>query len=139
MAVTADASVRVAEHMLADAYELVLAGWCQGAGAKDAYERPIEPSSAFARSWSAPGALARVYTRATTDLDGNLDAFQRANLALAAVVHAVPQEWNDVEGRTIREVLDALAHAVQLLGEPEYVDDVESLDAVRESPSRSRG
>jgi hypothetical protein len=129
MAVTANASLRVAEQMLAEAYELVLAGWCQGAAGRDAYERPIEPSSAFARSWSAPGALARVYTRATTELDGDLDAFQRANLALAAVVRAVPQEWNDVEGRTIREVLDALAHAVQLLGEPEDVDDVNSFAA----------
>jgi hypothetical protein len=136
---TAGASLRAAEQMLADAYELVLAGWCQGAAARDAYERPIEPSSAFARFWSAPGALARVYTRATTELDGDLDAFQRANLALAAVVRAVPQEWNDVEGRTIREVLDALAHAVQLLGEPEDVDDVDAFAAVRESPSRSRG
>jgi hypothetical protein len=124
MAARAGESVRIAEQMLADAYELVLAGWCRGAGARDAYGRPIEPSSAFARSWSAPGALARVYMRATTDLDGDLDAFQRANLALAAVVGAVPQEWNDIEGRTIREVLDALAQAVQLLGEPENVDEV---------------
>ena len=58
--------VSTAESMLAEAYELVLSGWCQGAAAQDAEGRSIEPSSAFARRWSAPGARARRRSRRPT-------------------------------------------------------------------------
>jgi hypothetical protein len=105
--------VATAESMLADAYELVLSGWCQGASAQDEGGRSIEPSSAFARRWSAPGALERVWRRTE---DGNgvaLEAYERASLALAAAVRDVPQRWNDVAERRLDEVLDALALAVQ--------------------------
>jgi hypothetical protein len=105
--------VATAESMLADAYELVLSGWCQGASAQDEGGRSIEPSSAFARRWSAPGALERVWRRTE---DGNgvaLEAYERASLALAAAVRDVPQRWNDVSERRLDEVLDALALAVQ--------------------------
>jgi hypothetical protein len=99
--------------MLADAYELVLSGWCQGASAQDEGGRSIEPSSAFARRWSAPGALERVWRR-TEDGDGvALEAYERASLALAAAVRDVPQRWNDIAERRLDEVLDALALAVQ--------------------------
>jgi hypothetical protein len=101
----------LAEEMLADAYELVLNGWCQGASAKDEHKQPTEPSSAFARQWSAPGALTRVWQRSSDPFGPALEAFQAANLALASVVHAVPQVWNDAEDRTQRQVLDALALA----------------------------
>lgn len=101
----------LAEEMLADAYELVLSGWCQGASATDEFRRPTEPASAFARRWSAPGALTRVWQRCSDPFGPALEAFQTANLALAAVVHAVPQEWNDAEDRTQWQVLDAIALA----------------------------
>jgi hypothetical protein len=103
----------LAEQMLSEAYELILSGWCQGASAQDELGRPIEPSSAFARRWSAAGALERVWKRLPMDGDVVPNAFERANLALAAVVKDVPQRWNDVPGRTRAEVLDALedAHA----------------------------
>jgi hypothetical protein len=105
--------VVTAENMLADAYELVLSGWCQGASAQDEEGRSIEPSSAFARRWSAPGALERLWRRAD-DRGGNvLEAYQRASLALAAAVRDVPQRWNDVAERRLDEVLDALALAIQ--------------------------
>ena len=103
----------LAEEMLADAYDLVLSGWCQGASARDEYKRPTEPSSAFARQWSAPGALTRVWQRSSDPFGPALEAFQAANLALASVVHAVPQVWNDAEDRTQWQVLDALALAAQ--------------------------
>jgi hypothetical protein len=125
MAAQLDQVEATAERMLVDAYELVYSGWCQGAAARDAYGREIEPTSAFARSWSGPGALTRVWTRADEPFEVALSAFQRANLALAAAVRAEPQAWNDAESRTVREVLDALAEAVQELdGEPKRVDDV---------------
>jgi hypothetical protein len=103
----------LAEEMLADAYELVLSGWCQGASARDEYNQPTEPSSAFARKWSAPGALTRVWQRSSDPFGPALEAFQAANLALASVVRAVPQAWNDAEDRTQWQVLDALALAAQ--------------------------
>jgi hypothetical protein len=107
--------VATAESMLADAYELVLSGWCQGASAQDEGGRCVEPSSVFARRWSAPGALERIWRRAVDGEDVVLEAYQRASLALAAVVQDVPQRWNDVAGRRLDEVLDALGLAVQYL------------------------
>jgi hypothetical protein len=103
----------LAEEMLADAYELVLSGWCQGASARDEFRQPTEPSSAVARQWSAPGALTRVWQRNRDPFGPALEAFQVANIALAGVVHAVPQEWNDAEERTQRQVLDAIALAAR--------------------------
>jgi hypothetical protein len=105
----------LAERMLADAYELVLSGWCQGSGAQDEMGRPIEPSSAFARRWSAAGALERAWRRGFDDRDAALDAFERANLALAAAVKDVPQKWNDAAGRTSDRVLEALLDALNLV------------------------
>ena len=87
--------VRTAERMLADAYELVLSGWCQGDTAQDAEHRRIEPSSAFARRWSAPGALERIWRRSDDRNGGALEAYERASLALAATVRDVPQHWNN--------------------------------------------
>lgn len=107
--------VASAESMLSDAYELVLSGWCQGTAAEDEAGRAIEPSSAFARRWSAPGALERVWRRAPGDADVALEAYGRACLALAATVHDAPQRWNDAAERRLDEVLDALATAVEQL------------------------
>jgi hypothetical protein len=107
--------VSAAERMLADAYELLLSGWCQGEAARDEAGRGIEPSSAFARRWSAAGALERVWRR-DDDLDGRaLDAYERASLALSAAVHDVPQRWNDAVGRRLDEVLEGIASAVSLV------------------------
>jgi hypothetical protein len=105
----------LAGEMLASAYELVLGGWCQGMSAGDELGRAIEPSSAFARSWSAPGALERVWRRALAGGDLVLVAFERANLALTEAVKDVPQRWNDAAERTKEEVLDALLNAAALL------------------------
>lgn len=117
----ARAEIAAAEEMLAEAYELVVAGWCQGTPARDASGRPVDPASVFAREWSAPGALERVWRRAGDGEIAGLDAFERANLALAAAVHAVPQEWNDEPERHQSQVLDALAEAIFLLA----IDDAE--------------
>jgi hypothetical protein len=107
----------LAQRMLADAYELVMSGWCQGTSAQDEMGRAIEPSSAFARCWSVPGALERVWRRAVDDGDLALEAFERANLALAAAVKDVPQRWNDAVGRTSEDALEAFEEAIRLVGE----------------------
>jgi hypothetical protein len=128
-----------AEQMLADAYELVLSGWCQGSSAQDEMGRVIEPSSAFARRWSAPGALERVWRRTLEDSDLALEAFERANLALAAAVHDVPAHWNDNAGRSRTEVLKAFRRAQRLLrveeNAPSLVDDLlDDLDRYESIP-----
>ena len=105
----------LAERMLFDAHELIVSGWCQGAGAVDELGRPIEHSSAFARRWSLAGALERVWRRSGGDQDEALEAFERANLALAAAVKDVPQRWNDQPGRRHEDVLSAVDRAHRFL------------------------
>jgi hypothetical protein len=106
------------EELLELAYEFVREGWCQGAAARDACGRPVSPSSAFATRWSAPGALERAWARHDDRFGLALDAFERANLALAGATGEVPQAWNDADGRTLQEVLDVLAEAVHLVAGP---------------------
>jgi hypothetical protein len=106
----------VVEDMLSLAHALVREGWCQGAAARDASERPVAPESSFACRWSAAGALERVWARHEDRFGLGLAAFERANLALVSVVGEPPQTWNDVDGRTLTEVLDALAEAARLVG-----------------------
>jgi hypothetical protein len=122
----------LAEQMLASAYELILGGWCQGMSAQDELGRAIEPSSAFARSWSAPGALERVWRRMPLGYEGALPAFERANLALSAAIHDVPQRWNDAVDRTKEQVLAALLQASEFVSaleeaslEADLLDDLE--------------
>jgi hypothetical protein len=131
----------LAEQMLSDACELVLSGWCQGTGAQDEMGRTIEPSSAFARRWSVAGALERVWRRTLDGDDVALEAFERANLALAAAVKDAPQRWNDAPERTRAEALDALLEAPRFLlaaarGQDGLVDDLlDDLDRYQEIPS----
>jgi hypothetical protein len=130
----------LAERMLSDACELVMSGWCQGTSAQDEMGRAIEPSSAFARSWSAGGALERVWRRALVEEDVSLEAFERANLALAAVVKDAPQRWNDAPERTHAQVLEALIAAPKFLqaarGQHSLVDDLlDDLDRYEDIPA----
>jgi hypothetical protein len=131
----------LAEQMLSDACELVLSGWCQGTGAEDEMGRAIESSSAFARRWSVAGALERVWRRALDGDDVALEAFERANLALAAAVKDAPQRWNDAPERTRAQALDALLEAPRFLlaaarGPDGLVDDLlDDLDRYQEIPS----
>jgi hypothetical protein len=131
----------LAERMLSDACELVMSGWCQGMSAQDEMGRAIEPSSAFARSWSAAGALERVWRRTLVGDDVSLEAFERANLALAAAVKDAPQRWNDAPERTRAQVLEALIEAPRFLSAGtraphSLVDDLlDDLDRYQDSPA----
>lgn len=119
MTMAATSGTALVEEMLSLAHGLVRDGWCQGHAAVDAAGRPVEPTSAFACKWSAPGALERVWARHEDRYGDALDAYKRANLALAGAVSGIPQVWNDEEGRTVLEVLDALAEAIRLvMGSP---------------------
>jgi hypothetical protein len=128
-----------AREMLADAFELVQSGWCQGMSAQDEMGRAIEPSSAFARAWSANGALERVWRRAALDDELALEAYERASLALAAAVGDVPARWNDAADCTKEQVLDALSLATRFVDtdseaalEADLLDD---LDRYQEIPT----
>ncbi len=129
----------LAEQMLADAYDLVRSGWCQGLSAQDELGRAIEPSSAFARRWSMVGALERVWRRASGDYAVALEGFERANLALAAAVKDVPERWNDEAGRSKEEILGALLDArrfVQVDPEASLVEDLlDDLDRYEDLPA----
>jgi hypothetical protein len=131
----------LAEQMLADAYDLALSGWCQGDSAQDEMGRAIEPSSAFARSWSLTGALERVWRRASDDDEVVLQGFERANLALAAAVKDVPERWNDAADRAKGQVLEALLQArqfVQVDAEESLLEDLlDDLDGYRDVPAFS--
>jgi hypothetical protein len=107
--------VALAGAMLAEAYDDVLSGWCQGAAAVDERGRPTEPASPLARKWSAIGALERAWQRSLADPIDARAAFERARLALTAAVNDVPQSWNDRPKRHHSEVLSALAEALQLV------------------------
>jgi hypothetical protein len=117
-----DAETALVEELLVLAHEFVCEGWCQGSPAQDACDRPVSPASAFACRWSASGALERAWVRHDDRFGLGLDAFGRANLALTAVTGDVPQAWNDAPGRTLPEVLDALAEAIQLVVGPPELD-----------------
>jgi hypothetical protein len=103
------------EDLLTVAHALVREGWCQGAAARDARDRPVAPDSAYACRWSAAGALERGWATHEDRFGLGLAAFERANLAIVSVVGDAPQVWNDLEGRTVIEVLDALANAARLV------------------------
>jgi hypothetical protein len=115
----------LAERLLSEAYEFVLSGWCQDADAVDECMRAIEPASAFARRWSAAGALERAWQRSSEPADLAADAHETALLALVAVIRADPAAWNDREGRRQSEVLDALAEALHRLAGAGIVDDLD--------------
>lgn len=112
--------VELAETWLAGAYELVVEGWCQGHEACDSLGRAVAPESLRARSWSATGALTRVWRRsAEADEVVGLEAFARANLALTTATRALPGTWNDDPARRKSQVLDAMLAAVSLVRIPE--------------------
>jgi hypothetical protein len=133
-------SQELAEQMLTAAYEFVRSGWCQGAAALDECGRAIEPASAFARKWSALGALERAWRRAPEPPELTLEAFESAKLALTAAVNDVPQAWNDSPDRHESQVLSALAEAISLLGVvaplPALGALLDDVDAI--GPRRSR-
>jgi hypothetical protein len=108
----------VAETWLADAYDLVAIGWCQGASARDADGQPVAADGVPARAWSVTGALLRVLRTSEVDPELALHAFQRASLALTASVNEIPSVWNDAPRRTSDEALAALASAISLVREP---------------------
>jgi hypothetical protein len=113
-----------AAAMVSEARRLVESGWCQGAHARDAARREVPSWSEEATSWSLLGALlASWHQHDAQGLDGDVvahladaHALGRATEVLGeAVGTASLERWNDDEGRTQADVIDAADRALRLL------------------------
>jgi hypothetical protein len=115
---TAPAAAPVrAIDLLRSTAALIGSGWCQGADARDARGRTVEPWQPEARRWSLLGAIvaetepARLETGLLREVE-----LRRALQALATVVCSESlDEWNDEPGRTQAEVIAALDSAAARL------------------------
>jgi hypothetical protein len=97
------------EHMIV-ARERVVAGWCQGAVARDGDGRAVDPRSLDARRWSMLGALLAGWN------GGPVADLGRAVNSLRASTGQSPLEvWNDRPERTQQEVVAAFERAIASL------------------------
>ena len=113
-------------QIIAEARQRVLAGWCQGAVARDANGRTVPFSSPEARRWSTLGALlASRDGQPPTDLVDAVSSLHRSTGESALEV------WNDRTGRTQKEVVAAFDRALEGLarGEPERPSSADDLSA----------
>ena len=98
-------------RMIAEARQRVLAGWCQGAVARDANGRTVLPSSPDARRWSMLGALlASRDGQPVSDLVGAVSLLHRSTGESALEI------WNDRPGRTHKDVVAAFERALEGVG-----------------------
>jgi hypothetical protein len=112
-------------EILDSARDLVARGWCQNTMAQDSHGAGVDPSSRHACAWSASGAVLAAW-RSTCPTDEALDraftSLVHANLALAGSVPITPDEWNDANGRTQEQVLQAFDRAAVVLDWPPSAD-----------------
>ncbi|HEU4450949.1 MAG TPA: hypothetical protein VFR63_13345 [Gaiellaceae bacterium] len=94
--------------LLAEARERVLAGWCQGAVARDESGHPVLPSSSDARRWSILGAL--LASRNGGGVAGVAGAVSSLH---SSIDEAALEVWNDRPGRTQQEVVAAFEQALE--------------------------
>jgi len=102
-----------AVDLLLRAQELVAAGWAQGADARAADGRAVEPWAEDAASWSVLGALVAALEEQGAR-GGELPLGELA-VALDALAAYVDEDslssWNDRPGHTARDVEAALGRA----------------------------
>jgi hypothetical protein len=112
-------------QIIAEARQRVLAGWCQGAVARDANGRTVPFSSPEARRWSTLGALlASRDGQPPSDLVDAVSSLHRSTGESALEV------WNDRTGRTQKEVVAAFDRALEgglARGEPERPSSADDL------------
>ena len=97
-----------AEYLLWRARAKIEQGWCQGASAQTSEGKPTMAGSCDASRWCMSGAL----EAATRVLDSD-EAAKRAHAALRWSIQRNNLEvWNDVEGRTRADVLNAYNRAI---------------------------
>src|SRR5262249_5916404 len=109
----------LARAMLAEARDLVSAGWCQGTSARAKYHEPVTPWADAACEWSLMGALAYAWHRRRSPRiqravdDPVFGGYLLASEAVCGVVHEAPQSWNDDPHREAADVLAALDAALR--------------------------
>lgn len=109
----------VAREILLQTRERLLAGWCQGADARDRSGDAVDPWSDEARSWSLLGALVAVTDPLAPLGNTRLGPLRRALAALAEfVVEPSLADWNDAEDRTQSNLIEVLDEALRYLGRP---------------------
>jgi hypothetical protein len=100
-------------ELLERAQELVARAWCQGADARDAGGRPIDPWAPDAASWSLLGAIVAVLEREAAETgEMALDELAAALYALAEQIDTDSLvAWNDEPRRSQAEVVGVLGKA----------------------------
>jgi len=112
-----DANAQGAIALLRAAHELLSSCWCQGADARDASGRVVEPWDDRATAWSLLGALVAQTEPARLE-SGELTVgvLRRAVGALAEVLTADSlSEWNDDPDRDAADVADIVMRAISRL------------------------
>jgi hypothetical protein len=116
-----------AAALLLRSRQLVAAGWTQGADARAADGREVDPWADDAVAWSLLGALVAALEEQQTRPEGELPLEELA-VALHALAGCVDDDsltvWNDTSKRTGAEVEAALAAAAEeaaLLPQPPAV------------------
>jgi hypothetical protein len=112
-----EANAEGAIVVLQGAHELLSSGWCQGADARDASGRAVEPWDDRATEWSLLGAVVAQTEPALLE-SGELTVgvLRRAVGALAEVLTADSlSEWNDDPDRDAGDVADILVQAIARL------------------------
>jgi len=101
-------------RIMAEARERLVAGWCQGASARDASGRTVTPSSSEARRWSILGALlASRNGGRVSELEGAVGALH------SSIDEPALEVWNDRPGRTQQDVLATFEQAMEGLANGE--------------------
>ena len=113
---TSEYPAHVARDLLAEARQLLEAGWCQRTAARNDVGQSVLPADPSATSWSATGALICAYRRHPAQRYSHAaEAFALAMMALTTAVDDRLQSWNDQRGRTREEVAAALSAAAKLV------------------------
>jgi hypothetical protein len=100
------------QAVLRETANLISAGWCRGADARDACGAAVAACDPGAIEWSLLGALVAVSERPDADLDG----LKHALWGISGVIADWSLDaWNDAAGRTQVETLQMLAHATASL------------------------
>ena len=92
------------DTVLADAEKLVERGWCRGMMARERHGDECHPASPNATHFCVEGAIVRA-------ANGNRTKERLALHHMAKVVCDWPADWNDMDGRTRDEVVEALRQA----------------------------
>jgi hypothetical protein len=111
-------------RLLRNARELILAGWCQGADARDRDGNAVDPWNEHAVQWSILGAIVRLLEHEAEEYgEVPLDELASALYAIADSIEVDSlADWNDAAQRTQTEVIETM-RAAETVFEPPWPDE----------------